>query len=75
MIRMNLNTFARHQVFEVEGMTELIAARLRDQDAIRKARVFPYQLMIAYLSAGEEVPQAVKMPCRTLWKFLSATSQ
>jgi len=60
MTRMNLNTFARHQVFDVEGMTELIAARLRDQDAIRKARVFPYQLMIAYLSAGEKVPRAVK---------------
>jgi hypothetical protein len=25
MTRMNLNTFARHKVFEVEGMTELIA--------------------------------------------------
>src|SRR5215510_7152363 len=42
--RMNLNTFARHDVFRAEGMTELIAARLRDPKLIAKARVFPYQL-------------------------------
>src|SRR6185436_14340178 len=27
-LRMNLNTFARHGVFELEGMTETVAARL-----------------------------------------------
>src|SRR5262249_61469856 len=48
MTRMNLNTFARHGVFEQEDLTELIAARLRDPDAIRRARVFPYQLLAAW---------------------------
>mgnify|MGYP001458123318 CR=1 FL=1 len=60
MTRMNLNTFARHGVFGVNGMTGLIAARLRDPEAIRKARVFPYQLMSAYVSAGESVPREVR---------------
>jgi len=49
--RMNLNTFARHGVFAEPGMTELIAARLRDPQAIAKARVFPYQLMVAFTMA------------------------
>ena len=52
MTRMNLNTFARHGVFGQEGMTELIAERLRDVKAIARARVFPYQLMVAYMMAN-----------------------
>ncbi len=48
--RMNLNTFMRHGVFDVPGMTELVAQRLASRDAIRKARVFPYQLLVAYLA-------------------------
>jgi len=50
----------RHQVFDANGMTELIADRLRDSAEIGKARVFPYQLLTAYLNAGSEVPIAVK---------------
>ncbi|HET6852692.1 MAG TPA: hypothetical protein VFH46_10225 [Pyrinomonadaceae bacterium] len=52
MTRMNLNTFARHGVFGQPGMTDLIADRLRDPKAIAKARVFPYQLMVAYTMAN-----------------------
>src|SRR4029434_1570774 len=52
MTRMNLNTFARHGVFGQPGMSELIADRLRDPMAIAKARVFPYQLMVAYSVAN-----------------------
>ncbi|MGH9901855.1 MAG: RNA-binding protein, partial [Pyrinomonadaceae bacterium] len=60
MTRMNLNTFARHGVFDERGMTKLIAERLRDPQAIRKARVFPYQLMSAYASADARVPAEVR---------------
>ncbi len=60
MTRMNLNTFARHGVFANEEVTKLIATRLTDATAIRKARVFPYQLMTAYLAAGEAVPAIVR---------------
>src|SRR5262249_11717628 len=62
--RMNLNTFARHGVFSEPGLAELIADRLRDERAIRKARVFPYQLLAAYLSAGtrggRQIPNVVR---------------
>jgi 60 kDa SS-A/Ro ribonucleoprotein len=59
MVRMNLNTFARHGVFEMPGMAERIAAKLRDRESIRMARVFPYQLMVAYHAAGANVPAIV----------------
>ena len=61
MTRMNLNTFARHGVFAEPGMSELIAARLRDAKAIAKARVFPYQLMVAFTmaQANKDIPREV----------------
>jgi 60 kDa SS-A/Ro ribonucleoprotein len=60
MTRMNLNTFARHGVFDQPGMTELIAHRLADPELVKKARVFPYQLMVAYATTDERVPAAVR---------------
>ena len=51
MTRMNLNTFQRHGVFEDEAMVKIIADRLRDSAAIKRARVFPFQLMSAYKAA------------------------
>jgi|GEM_PF-40131 60 kDa SS-A/Ro ribonucleoprotein len=60
MTRMNLNTFARHGVFAAPGLTELIAERLRDPALIARARVFPYQLLVAYSNAGAEVPPPVR---------------
>jgi 60 kDa SS-A/Ro ribonucleoprotein len=61
MTRMNLNTFARHGVFGQPGLPDLIADRLRDANAIRRARVFPYQLMVAYTMAlaNPDVPEVV----------------
>jgi 60 kDa SS-A/Ro ribonucleoprotein len=60
MTRMNLNTFARHGVFDEPGMTDRIAARLRDASEVARARVFPYQLLAACRSVDEIVPRAVR---------------
>jgi 60 kDa SS-A/Ro ribonucleoprotein len=60
MVRMNLNTFARHGVFELPGMVEEVANKLRDAEAIAKAKVFPYQLLAAYKAAGEGMPAPVR---------------
>jgi 60 kDa SS-A/Ro ribonucleoprotein len=60
MLRMNLNTFERHGVFEVPGFAEMLAKRLADRREIEKTQVFPYQLMTAYASAGSNVPRVVK---------------
>lgn len=60
MTRMNLNTFARHGVFTDADLTREIANRLRNETAVSKARVFPYQLMVAYTQAGQDVPADVR---------------
>jgi 60 kDa SS-A/Ro ribonucleoprotein len=60
MTRMNLNTFARHNVFNDSELTSIIANRLRDPELIAKAKAFPYQLMNAYLMVNAEVPKIVK---------------
>jgi 60 kDa SS-A/Ro ribonucleoprotein len=54
--RMNLNTFARHGVFRDTALVKKLAARLADPDQVRRARVFPYQLLVAFMNAGNDVP-------------------
>jgi 60 kDa SS-A/Ro ribonucleoprotein len=56
--RMNLNTFKRHGVFDDKKMVKLVADRLRDREAIQKARVFPYQLLAAYKFATD-IPREI----------------
>jgi 60 kDa SS-A/Ro ribonucleoprotein len=60
MVRQNLNTFARHGVFKIDGMAEVIAAKLRDPKAVAQARAFPYQLLAAYKATGDAVPVVVR---------------
>ncbi|MBO9465362.1 RNA-binding protein [Tropicibacter sp. R15_0] len=56
MVRQNLNTFLRHGVFEDAEMRAHVAALLRDPKRIRKARAFPYQLMVAAQNVAAEMP-------------------
>jgi 60 kDa SS-A/Ro ribonucleoprotein len=58
--RMNLNTLLRNGVFEDEEMIRLVAERLKDAAAIRRAKAFPYQLLAAFRAASEEMPQAIR---------------
>jgi 60 kDa SS-A/Ro ribonucleoprotein len=58
--RMNLNTFARHGVFNDKSMIKVIADRLSDKELIKTSKVFPYQLMAAYVNSGNDVPEAVR---------------
>jgi 60 kDa SS-A/Ro ribonucleoprotein len=66
MVRMNLNTFIRHGIFKHHGIFEdravvkAIAQRLTDQDAIIKARVFPYQLMAALTALDKGAPREIR---------------
>ena len=59
MTRMNLNTFARHDVFADGQMVRLVADRLRDRELIEQAHAFPYQLMMAYLAADAALPAEI----------------
>jgi len=58
-VRMNLNTAKRHGVFEKPEMVNLVAKRLADRDEILRSRVFPYQLLMAYNHAAENMPRAI----------------
>ena len=60
MTRMNLNTFARHGVFDNEVMVKLIANRLASAEDVKRARVFPYQLLAAFKNAGGDVPSLIR---------------
>lgn len=62
MTRMNLNTFARHNVFKDDAVTALVAKRLADPDEIRRAKGYPYQLMSAYIAtqSNADVPPVIR---------------
>jgi len=60
MTRMNLNTFARHGVFDDRAMVKTVAGRLRNERLIERARVFPYQLMSAFKAAGHDIPESIR---------------
>ena len=61
-LRQRLNTFNRKGVFGTPDKPDTetikaVAAKLRDREAIKKAKVMPYQVMIAYLNMGPEIPR------------------
>ncbi len=60
MTRMNLNTFLRHGVFKDAAMCELVATRLADRSLIEQAKVFPYQLLAAYINIDASMPALIK---------------
>jgi 60 kDa SS-A/Ro ribonucleoprotein len=60
MTRMNLNTFLRHEVFDDPALTRRIAERLGSADEVRRARVFPYQLLMAFTQADPKLPKPVR---------------
>lgn len=61
MTRMNLNTFQRQGVFYMPEMIEIVANRLRDAKEIKRAKIFPYQLLAAYKTAeaNREMPREI----------------
>ena len=67
-LRMNLNTLARNGAFAVPGVTEQVAARLADAEAIAKVKPAPYQLMVALGQAGDGVPLAVQAALETAFE-------
>ncbi len=57
-LRMNLNTFERNGVLADAAAVAMVADRLRDAQAILRARVFPYQLLTAF-QATAMLPNAI----------------
>lgn len=59
--RMNLNTFARHNVLHDQVMLDKVCEKLVDKDLVKKSKVFPYQLFSAFLNIDSTVPQSVSV--------------
>ena len=59
-VRQNLNTFLRHDVFAKSKNIKMVAEKLRDKAAIRRARVLPYQLLTAYQATSEQMPFEIR---------------
>ena len=55
-VRQNLNTFLRHEVFAKSKNIKMVAEKLRDETAIARARVLPYQLLTAYQATSNQMP-------------------
>lgn len=64
-LRINLNTLARHGAFQVKGVTEAVVARLESEEALVRARVMPYQLLMALKAASDGVPLKVQAALET----------
>ena len=60
MTRMNLNTFMRHEVFDDAALTRRIAQRLASAEQVKRARAFPYQLLMAYKQSDPKLPRIVR---------------
>ena len=58
-LRMNLNTLARHGVFEDATLAASVAKRLADRAQVRQSWVYPYQLLSAWSNLQSSVPQAI----------------
>lgn len=65
MVRQNLNTFLRHGVFEIDGMAEMVADKLTDEQAIKHAKAFPYQLYTTWSALGQDMPVVIKNALKT----------
>jgi len=72
-LRLNLNTLARNGVFQLPGMTEKVAARLSDPEAIARVKPAPYQLMTALTQVSEGVPLGVQAALETALEQSLAT--
>lgn len=59
-LRMNLNALARKGAFGVDGVTDAVAMRLADRDALCKILPMPYQLMVALGQVDAGVPLKVQ---------------
>jgi 60 kDa SS-A/Ro ribonucleoprotein len=55
-LRMNLNTFVRHDVFADKSILESSVEKLRNPELIRRNNAFPYQLLTTYQNTLSKVP-------------------
>ena len=64
-LRMNLNTYQRHGVFDCAETTAVVAARLADRELLHKSKAFPYQIMTTLLNLDSQIPACIRAALET----------
>jgi 60 kDa SS-A/Ro ribonucleoprotein len=59
--RMNLNTFARHSVFNDSSLIDLVSNKLKDKEQVKRAKVFPYQIYSAFINSDNSIPNKITL--------------
>ncbi|WP_395795511.1 TROVE domain-containing protein [Aquimonas sp.] len=65
-LRMNLNTFQRHGVFEDSHLVNRLAKRLADGEQVQRAGAFPYQLLATQRAVQDLPPRLQQALCEAL---------
>lgn len=60
-LRMNLNTFARHGVFENDEVVRALNAKLQDREAVKRSNAFPYQILTTVQAIRGTAPAAIHL--------------
>jgi len=60
-VRMNINTFQRHNVFSDPTLLKALCDKLQDPEQVKRAKVFPYQLYTAFLNIDANVSNKVSV--------------
>lgn len=60
-IRMNLNSFSKHEVFSDKSLVKDLAKKLQDEKEVKRAKVFPYQLFTTYMNMEDNVPNELNV--------------
>lgn len=58
-LRMNINTLARHGVFNDAAIVATLNAKLQDRDAVRRSNAFPYQILTTTKAIRGIAPPAI----------------
>lgn len=72
-LRMGLNTLARRGVLEDKMLAKRLAAKLADPEQVKRSRVLPYQLLVAFTNAGADVPAVIKEALQDAMEIATAS--
>lgn len=56
-LRLNLNNFERHGVFDNAELTSMLAEKLASKQEVTRSQVFPYQVFSTYMALNSSMPK------------------
>lgn len=60
-IRQNLNSFARHGVFEDKEILQVLVDKLQNEEEVKRSGTLPYQLFSTFVNLDDSVPSSLKI--------------